>query len=208
MKKIVLLPLVLLTIVSSAQTFTKRFSVSTEYARNFVIPEYKNAKGAWSSIILTSVGYHIMDNKVFGLNFNFHVPPKRVRQLIDLSTMAYISPFYRLYKKNVRNNIYPFIQVAPKYGFRVRPAELNFLGNNGQNLGTIKVFERHIGGQFNVGVGFKLGKDTFFDTSLYVDAISSESKEKVYGLVTGGPLFSGKNTYFNTGLSGGLRLVL
>jgi hypothetical protein len=207
MKKILLLPLIILSIATSAQTFSKRFSISTEYARNFVIPEYKNARGAWSSIIMTSVGYYLKENTSIGLNVNFHVPPKNVRELLDISTMVYLSPFGRFYK-NINDKVYPFLQVSPKYGFRVRPAELNFLGNNGQNLGTIKVFERHIGGQFNVGVGFKLGKYTFFDTSLYVDAISSESKEKVYGLITGGPLFSGKNTYFNTGLSGGLRIVL
>lgn len=208
MKKIVLFPLIFFSIVSSAQTFDKRFSISTEYARNFVIPEYKNARGAWSSIYLTSMGYYFKENKAIGLNVNFHVPPKNVRELLEISTMAFISPFIRLYKQKTNGKILPFIQIAPKYGFRVRPSKVNFVGGNGQNTGEIKIIDRQIGGQINAGMGFRLANSVFFDTSIYFDSIVSKTKSRAKGNVVGVNLFDDKDSFFNTGVSGGLRLVL
>lgn len=144
---------------------------------------------------------------LIGLNVDFQVPPKDFRQRVNNPfIMASLSPFFRLYKKT-SNKVAPFVQLSPKIGTRIGTDKATFRDGNGNTLGTVRTKENMFGVQINAGVSFKLSQKVLFDLSLYLDRVSVTQYMALTGSLTN-PNPKSHYSYSNTGITGGLKILL
>lgn len=209
MKKNIYLILCLITFSSYSQFEKGKFTVGFDYSQNYVFPEKKGNISPWSSIIgIPIVGYFLKDNILLGLNVDLQIAPKVDKQLnVKPGRVISLSPFFRLYKKT-ENNVVPFIQFSPKFGKRV-DAEFELTNMFNEVVGTTTLKENIFGAKINTGASFKLSKKVIFDLSLYLDRVFTTTYF-ANPMIINGVRSDEKthNSYSNTGITGGLKILL
>ncbi|MFD2521662.1 hypothetical protein [Emticicia soli] len=208
MKKTAYLILCLISFNAYSQFEKGKYFVGVDYSQNFLLPERKNSRISTSPIFgVPTGGYFLKENMLLGLNIAFQLPPKDFRALINKPyILASLSPFFRLYKKT-SNKIVPFIQLSPKIGTRIGTTKIVFDGIAEDIDGTLKYKENMFGAQINAGASFKLSQKVLFDLSLYLDRVSITQSMALTGSLTN-PNPKSHYSYSNTGITGGLKILL
>jgi len=207
MKKTAYLILCLISFNAYSQFEKGKYFIGVDYSQNFLINEKKGIRSPTTSIIgIPTAGYFLKENILLGINIGFQIPPKDFRQRVNnLFIMASLSPFFRLYKKT-SNKIVPFIQLSPKIGTRIGTTKIVYDGIAEDIDGTLKYKENMFGAQINAGASFKLSQKVLFDLSLYLDREFVTYYTKATGNLRALP--KSHASYSNTGITGGLKILL
>lgn len=209
MKKTAYLILCLISFNAYSQFEKGKYFVGIDYSQNFLLPERKNSRISTSPIFgVPTGGYFLKENMLLGLNIAFQLPPKDFRETLNVPyIMASLSPFFRLYTKS-SNKVIPFIQLGPKIGTRIGTLKTRFDGGtSGLPSLSFKHKEYMLGGQINAGTSFKLSQKVLFDLSLYFNREFITYYTKVKNNSTS-KYPKSHASYSNTGITGGLKILL